>query len=313
MINGSQTHPAFEDFSSPSKAPAAPPASTAPAPTREKERPAIRTMKSDVETLFKTTKPSLLDVIGREAAVPTHTRASRQIPFSRNFVILLIGGVALALIAGGTAWWFLAPATTSPGKTQKLIPPSPLFATESSRTITADIRDRAAFISLMRDAARETEREGTAARIVLKVKDGGEERFGTLSDIFGLYGIAPPEWFLSEIQSHPMLFFWYGAGGPRFGFAAEVRDSDRVFSQMLTWESSLFIDARPFLFDETPGAIVTPFEDRTYRNIDWRFLKLSQTEDLGIGYTVFPVGNILIFTTAKGEMETVINRLFDAR
>ncbi len=287
---------------------------TLPNDPSHERKPAIRTMKSDVETLFKTTKPSLLDLVGREAAAGArHLPIPRREFISPHFLILLLGGMALALGAGGAAWWFLAPSSSLPLTSQKLIPPAPFFATESSRTVTADIRDRSSFMSLMQDAARETEREGTAARIILKVRDGEEERFATLGDIFGLYGITPPEWFFSEVESPPMLFFWYGSGGPRFGFALRIRDPDRVFSQMLAWESSLFIDARPFLFQESPEAIVAPFEDRTYRNIDWRFLKLSQTEDLGMGYTVFPVGNILVFTTAKGEMETVINRLFDAR
>jgi hypothetical protein len=63
-------------------------------------------------------------------------------------------------------------------------------------------------------------------------------------------------------------------------------------------------------FDERTDTIVAPFEDRTYRNIDWRYLKLSQAKDLGIGYGVFPASNVLIFTTGKEGAETTINRLF---
>ncbi len=82
---------------------------------------------------------------------------------------------------------------------------------------------------------------------------------------------------------------------------------------MLSWEPGLLRTFTPFFFDEKVNSVIAPFEDRTYRNIDWRYLKLSQDKDLGIAHAVFPAGNILIITMSKEAMETTINRLFDAR
>ena len=66
-------------------------------------------------------------------------------------------------------------------------------------------------------------------------------------------------------------------------------------------------------FGDEIKPLTSNFEDRTYRNIDWRYIKLSQEKDVGFGYTVFSAGNILVVTTSKAAMEEAINRLFDAR
>ena len=86
-----------------------------------------------------------------------------------------------------------------------------------------------------------------------------------------------------------------------------------MWGDFISWENSLLSDLQPLFFDQKPDVVIAPFEDRTYRNTDWRFLKLSSEKDIGIGYTIFPAGNILILTTGKEAMETTINRLFEKR
>ncbi len=272
--------------------------------------PKIRTMKSDMDELLKSTKSSFIQIASQQikavGGVESQQKISYRFIFGLFVVLLLIGGVGL----GAYLSFF---TESAPLQISKLAPPAPLFATETSRTIATDAKDTKIFLRLMDDSSKELEREGTMKRILIKVKNSSNERFSSLADFFSLYGITPPDYVVQDPSSQFMTFFYYTAQNSRFGFAAKVRDSDRILRSMLEWEPTLFVDAKPLFFGTKPNGIFTNFEDRTYRNIDWRFLKLSQTEDLGLGYAVFPVGNILIFATSKTEMENIINRLFDAR
>ena len=86
-----------------------------------------------------------------------------------------------------------------------------------------------------------------------------------------------------------------------------------MLRDFIQWEPLLPIAFRPFFFDEKPEGLIAPFQDRSYRNIDWRYIKLSEEEDLGIGYAIFPAKNLLVVATSKETMEIVINRLFEGK
>lgn len=287
-----------------------------PAPAAVR-KPAIRTMRSDAEELFKTTKPSLMQMIGAPQDAAPRRESSR-----RKSVAIFAAVAGLLLLLGGGGWWYITRGANPTGaaQTTKTNPRAtprtahhPLFATESSRTVTVKKQDRAAFLRLMQDTWKEQEREGTVKRIILMLQDGPQEYPATLADFFELWRIRPPASLAGRMDQNLMIFMYQGRTGNRLGLAARTREPERAFADMLSWEPSILVSITPLFFDERAEALAVPFEDRTYRNIDWRYLKLSQEKDLGIGYAVFPVGNIFILTAGKEPMETVINRLFDAR
>lgn len=282
-------------------------------------KPAIRTMEHDLAEIRKSGTASLASVMDSRGPAPALVPAA---PKKRVLIPALTIFIILALL--GTVGFFLrsmllpAPQTgTSHTPTDeralRTAAPAPYFAAETSRAITVKKQDRAGFLRLMNDTWGEREREGTMKRIVITVRDGPQERFATVEDFFELWRVALPERILQEADPNLMVFFHAGPAGNRMGFATRVRDPDRTFAAMLRWEQSLLQDASRFFFDEKTDILVAPFEDRTWRNIDWRYLKLSPSSDLGIAYAIFPVNNILVFTTSKSAMETAINRLFDAR
>ncbi|MEK7098970.1 MAG: hypothetical protein AAB916_00440 [Patescibacteria group bacterium] len=279
-------------------------------------KPAIRTMRSDAEALFKTTKPSLIQMIGTQQIAPPSARLAA--PSKVKIPMMLIGVLILAVIGGG-AYYLLQTLTSStntatPNPRAASRPAAPaLFATEASRTITVKKQDRAEFLRLMSDTWRETEREGTVKRLTIMLSDGPQEYPATLADFFEMWRITPPSSLTERLNQNLMVFLYAGKTGNRLGFAVQTREPERTFADMLSWEPALLASISQLFFEERPDAVVIPFEDRTYRNIDWRYLKLSQERDLGVGYAVFPVGNIFVFTVGKEGMETVINRLFDAR
>ncbi len=273
---------------------------------------AIRTMRSDAEELFKTTKPSLLQMMGNPQPAASHGQSQSKKPK----VLLVVGGVLfLAAIGGGV--YFLAQkiaprAGTSPAS-PRVVPRAAapaLFATETSRTITVKKQDRAEFLRLMADTWQEAEREGTVKRLIIMLRDGPQEYPATLGDFFEMWRVTPPASLTERLNQNLMVFLYQGKTGNRLGLAVQTREPERTFADMLSWEPALLASVSQIFFDERSEAIVAPFEDRTYRNIDWRYLKLSQERDLGIGYAIFPVGNIFVFTVGREGMETVINRLF---
>ena len=279
-------------------------------------RPAIRTMKTDVDEFFKTAKPSIASMIqSGQVVLPPGERRPSRLP------VIIVFSVIGLMVAGGGIFFlrqFLSGGTNTPSSkttqpvAQKTTPPAPFFASETSRAITVSTNDRPGFVRLMADSMKETEREGTIKRIVIRVQDGPQERFATMSDFFDLWRIAQPQSLISQIDAPLMVFIYYGRSGSRLGFAARSRAPDRTLADMLLWEPGLLTTFAPLFFDEKINSVLTPFEDRTYRNIDWRYLKLSQDKDLGIAHAIFPAGNLLIITTSKEAMETAINRLFDA-
>lgn len=279
------------------------------------QRPAIRTMKSDVQELFKTAKPSFIELVEKEAARPSPFARPAAKTSASNWKLWIWGGVGILLLIGGGLFAIVKPRTPEPATKAPVIaaPPTPFFVTETSRTVTASPEDRLRIIELIEDSTKESEREGSVKRILIKLKEKEGERFAEPVDFFSFWRIVPPASLLASIKGPLMVFIHYGKAGPRLGFASRSQDPDRTFRDVLFWEPSLLRDMRPLLLGETIELPSASFEDRTYRNIDWRYLKLASSTDVGIGYTIFPARNIVVFTTGKESMEAVINRLFDAR
>ncbi len=272
----------------------------------KERKPGIRTMKTDVQELFRNTKPGLLDLVGQEVKTSLKTESSSKKRTNLLTFALVIGAL---LAIGGLAYVFLSPAVV-PTEVKKVAPPLPLFATESSRTLSVAPQERDLFWSLMQDSYKETERSGTVKRLLIKLTNGPQERYATMADLAEFYRMTPPKAFFDRVNTPIMPFIYTGQEGNRFGLVAKTTDLDRTFLDMFNWEATLLADFLPLFFDQKPEAVITPFEDRTFRNIDWRYQKLSSQKDIGIGYALFPAKNLLIITTSKESMETVISRLF---
>lgn len=275
----------------------------------------IRTMKTDLEELFRTGRPSIAQMVGTTGGPLAVFKKQERIAT----VYVALGMLVLFLAAAGWGVFsyraYLLPLIITPAHTPAPtpVPPPPFFATENTRTISADPAFRAQFLGLMADAMKDVEREGTMKGLVIKVKHEDREQFATLADILALYKIIPPQFFLNRLQPDFMAFVYTGKDGPRFGMLMRTKDTERTLRDMLNWETSMLNSFKPLFFGKSVAPVTPAFEDRTYRNIDWRYLKLSDTQDLGLAYGIFPSANALIIATSHGSMETVISRLFDAK
>ena len=292
----------------------APPVSPSPAPAQPEppqKRPLLRTMKSDTEELFKTSRPGLSQMIGSaDSGQRFFGNLSKK---KKNSIVVAVFAFLLLVGGGFYVWRTLQEGGGSVVRPSKLVTPPPFFITETSRTITVKAQDRLQFFRLIQDTMREQERYGSIKRLIIKLQERETERFATLADLFNFYNIRPPERLLNFVDKNLMVFVYYSEGGSRFGFAVKALDPDRTLLTMLNWEPAMLADFEPFFFGEMSGDMVGLFEDRTYRNIDWRLNKFNSPSDLGIAYVVFPAKDILVVTMSKSAMESVINRLFEAR
>ena len=317
MNNNTPASPHPDNIPPPPPSPSSPPSSSPPKNSPQQvsppqTNPAIRTMKSDLDRLFKTTPPSIAQMVTRPGSVnPLVKKAHRSAG-----VYVILGVIVTLLIAIGTGvyyfWDTIFPAP-EPIEIIKAVPPTPFFATESSRTIDISPTDRQQFIKLMIDSMKEFERNGTMKRILIKLSDASGEHFITPSDFFNFYQITPPASLVKRLGANIMVVVYTAASGTRLGLAMHTNDANRTLRDMLDWESSMLNDIKPLFFGVQLAPISLTFEDRSYHNIDWRYLKLSSDTDIGIGYSVFPAKNLLIITTSKEFTETVIDRLFNAR
>lgn len=290
---------------------------TAPRDEKEKVFSQSRTMRSDMERLFaklrKEEPPKKIDAA--PAASEIH-HPSRNLAWKKILVAGFTLLFAATIIAAVKFIKPLALFPPTPPEENREPPPHPIapvltpsfFAVENSRSRTIAARDRSSFREFLFDSANETEPPGRITRLAAKIQEGGQERFMTLADFFDYLLIDPPTQFLSRTGNEPLLFIYYAAYGPRAGFAVDTRDFGRTFRDMLSWEPQMLNEFRLLMLGAT-STPVSSFEDRTYRNVDWRYLKFPGAEDQGIGYGIFPARNLLIITTSRESFQAVIDRL----
>lgn len=284
------------------------PETEAAPPPQEIMRPAIRTMQGDTETLVQRAR-TITQLIGRGVQ---EVRTTPDEPSSRWLSIL---AVLIPLLVGGgfAGWWFyLKPRVIPP-------PPPPeersatFFAVERTIALTIDTHAYETFGEKLIEEAKQSERAGTVKAIAVSISDGDKKHFMTPAEFFEFLHINPPEDILLPLEGPIMLFVSATPEGPRMGLSFKTRDPDRTIKDLVQWEGNLDDDLSILFLGKTASSSAPRFEDRTFRNIDWRWRTLSANEDFGVGHMVFPVGNTVVITTSRDAMETVIARLFDAR
>lgn len=305
------------------------PNQNAPTGSASERKPTIRTMKSDLEELTQRTKrpPELAaaeEIVKKSQAYKLAIETENYRPsFAKNhgwpkgkillpaissIILLSILGVGFYLLPKGDSG---TPAYQT--STPAALPLPQLFATETSETITIKTGDGAGLLKSLQELTKKEEREGTVKRVTVKISGEPTERLLGLRDFFETLKIEPPPRFVEHLETQTMIFVFYGSEGWRVGFAVKTKDINRALRDLFIWEPTLISSLGSLFFDSERDLTEGKFEDRIYRNIDWRFLKVSSQEDLGIAYTVFPANNILVLATSKAALETIINRLFDLR
>lgn len=284
--------------------------------TGEQPAPGIRTMQSDITEYVKREKPSLIQILTKQAECKPEEPADNERKRSLTIPpMVLAGTVVLVLmsIAGfGMYWYFSQPATEpSSPETQSLAVPQPLITVE--KTETHVIAESAAGLrQILNTTSQNREQLGSLMRLVLEKKNNaGVLSLFTTEEIFNILGVLPPAQITDSLTDKPFIAVYFSNEGPRTIFAAESRGLDRTFTGMLNWESAIQRDWETFFLGKPFTPRIAPFMDKTFSNLDYRFMEFEP--GFGIGYFVFPPKNILVIATSEETIHTAISRLLEAR
>lgn len=281
-------------------------------PNTNEVKPAIRTMKSDVAELLQKNRSSFTQIAGQEIAAHSNVSVATPRPdIKTRLTQWSIRGLFLLFIllaVAGLVSLFISPV---PGPDTKPESTRPFFSTEKERDVIASTADKKSLTRVLQNLNSEKGRINTITRAVITLEDGPSSRPLTLTDFFSLLGITPNSLtFLERIQGPIMPFFFHGQDGNRLGIAVRTRDSSRTLRDLILWEPTIANDLRPlFLSEHLQFPAQIEFEGKIFRNIDWRWLPLSQDKDLGVAYAIFSADRLMILTTNQAGMEAVLARL----
>lgn len=272
---------------------------------RQWREPAIRTMRSDISEFLKTTKPSLVSLLARQAQWEEYHPVPAYHP--GRWIIL---GVVLVLLIGGAGLWYLRPGSVTPPPVTPRATPQPFFFFENTTDIViAD--SRAALFAALNTSANDS--VGSFRRITVRIKDGERTEILGVERLMAVAGGHLPAALTETITGPPQFFRYRSLAGPQFGLIGESRSPPRALAALLYAEPTLALDLS-FLFAGTPPPTsFAPYQDIAYKNISFRFLKLDPNADRGVGYLLFPARRLMVMATSEETLRAVIDRLFEAR
>lgn len=290
--------------------------SPGPSQAKGKYEPKIRTMKSDVQELFKEGKETLVSAVARETKRGEQNPLTPYVPKKRGrrllmalFVMVLAGIVG----AGGYFGYLYIMQKTEPPVTLQTTIPRPYFSMEKSRNIVLPVHSFLGFgqeLAIIRD---DKEREGTFKRIVLLVKENEEsERLGDVKEIFLASNINAQKSLIENVSLFYNYFLYYQKDSVRRGIVLQVLNEQKAFRSMIDSESFLRSAFDGLYEENAPKGSLAAFEDITYRDVDLRRLRLSSTEDLGFYYAIFKPKKYLVITTSLESMKSSLDRIFDS-
>lgn len=279
-------------------------------PDALRQEPAIRTMKSDIAAFMKETKPSLIQILTKQAELqtPPEERVRRPTPWMQ---IGIGAGAFIVLAASG--WlvyqFLLVRPAKIPPSVEETAPTSPMLV---EKTVTANVtRNPLVLFQALASAAETIEREGTFKRLIPAIKEAnGETTTLGAADFFAILSVKAPAQISESLQGPLFVNFYYEAARPHMALVIPVKNLDRTFAGMISWESAIQRDLEVIFVGSPQEPVIAPFVDKTYRNIDYRFVVLNGR---GIGYFLFAPKNLLVITTTESAVQLIINRLLEAR
>ncbi|OGZ97304.1 MAG: hypothetical protein A3I44_00770 [Candidatus Sungbacteria bacterium RIFCSPLOWO2_02_FULL_51_17] len=273
----------------------------------QKHEATLRTMKTDVATFIQKERPSLISMVSRQEDAPLLERKTAARPSALSllatFLIIAIFGML-----GYTGYLYYQ-------ATRVIVEPGPgttkFFSTDKKVSHTVQ-QDRASLLKVLQEESTERERDGLVKELSLSLESAVITRTLTPHQFFSLLAIKTPKGFLDELDVEFLPFLFYTKGETYFGAVARAKNTDAAFAKLLEWEVSIQKDLKPLLFNREAEVTIPLFEDKTYKNVHYRFVQLSNETDFGIGYFVFPTKSFVIIGTSEEELRVVINRLFEA-
>lgn len=279
---------------------------------QSKKEPAIRTMKSDMAEYLKKVKPSLVSLLTKQSQADARRgvfSSEKKLP-AKTLLILL----AVAAILGGAfiAYLYLRLKTPPPPSGEPQLPASSIFFESSDEvTINDDQRSLADALAQIGEKQQST---GTFRRIIIRVKTGVETApIIEAPKFFQVLSGKTPHSLAPALGGPPQFFIYRQNSGPRFGIILETTNPQAALAAFKLWEPAMQSDFSPIFLGHPPPSSFDAYRDITYKNIDFRYLKMDPINDYGFGYLYFPARNLIIISTSEEALRLTINRLFENR
>lgn len=277
-------------------------------PTEQPKRePAIRTMHSDVSEFLKTTKPSLVSLLTRQAQWDEYRPAPRR---ALRWVLIAAALGALGL-TGGVIWYLgRAPSVPSPAAVARAVPPPFIFFEETRDVDPSAARPLSARLAA---SAGTSGPPGSFLRLIVRTGKGETASVPDLRQLLELAGGRAPAGLTETADAPPQLFAYWSSSGPELGLMVEVKNPARALQGLLAAEPSLAGDLEFLFGGASPPLSFAPYLDSAYRNISFRYLELEAARDRGLGYLLFPSQRLIVMATSLGAIRASIDRLFENR
>lgn len=300
-------------------------------PDKEKRKPMIRTMQSDIREYVKGDKKKFLSMIseavdkepGRfsgEARGPVVFQKSKK-----SLIFIAIG--VLAAVLGGlfTAGYFgylnsipylseiakllPLPASQTGGGSAVTSPVPSFIHSESSGKITIR-EDGSDFGQKLREHSLKGNLKNGVNAVEIIIASN-TPRTASLQDFFKISGAKPSENLLFISVDKVQSFIYRVPDRINAGFIFEITDTNRALAEMIQWEPRLYSELKPIFMEREVSSVPFGFEDKIYKNIPYRFSQTYSDQDFGLGYFIFPAKKYAVVTTSEEAIKSIINRLFE--
>lgn len=269
----------------------------------------VRTMKSDISAFLKETKPSLVQLISTQTTAERLSEPSER-QARRRLEILAIIAISLVFLAaiGFLAWQKLVPGGSE--KNHTAVIPQPFFSVEKFAAIdyrpeTRNLKEK------IREAALATEKTGVMKRIVAIYSTPTSVATLDGNDFLKEADVAVPRDAAPSLTGPVMLIAHKAGAGTRLATVIKTGDARRVFEILIRNERDALLIWRG-LFLNTPAAPKNiTFEDRDYRNINYRILTIDEAGDLRVIYGIFPAKEYIIAASSRETFQEIVNRLYE--
>ena len=120
-------------------------------------------------------------------------------------------------------------------------------------------------------------------------------------------GMGMPMELLTNLGDNFSLFLYNDNGNMRMGVAVELKDKEKIISQMKSNESSLVKDLTPMFLGNPVNGTGKSFKGSAYNAAAIRYLNLDEQNSISVDYTI--TDKYLVIGTSKQTIRAILDKL----
>jgi len=291
---------------------------------QKKNKPIIRTYKSDVEETIQTNHISSVSIAMAENKKMLGQAQNTGVESKKSLINKRIIIISSILVLAGVLTFLIPKLLIQMQYGEKT---EPIETVSSQPLMTVDLEEKMNIKDINLDRVSTTLKErvdqsstqlGQIKNFYLTEGDGTAEKLITASHFLSLINATLP----SEVQrtlKDSYMFGLYNYNGNQRFLVLKVGAYDTTFSGMLKWETNLWQDFKELFDLKTNDATssdsfaieIKKFQDATFNNKDCRVVK-DDSGNIVFLYSIIDE-NTVVITTSTDTLKEIINRISKAR